>query len=412
MIKKLRIKFISAAMLSLFAVLLLIIGAVNVYNYSNIVHSTDNTLSLLEENNGRFPIRQNKPFDEQIMPDNRKPVSPELPFQSRFFSILINEKGETFAVDTDHIAAIDESTAVLYAQKAVSRNKQKGFVNNYRYLIADEGNLRRVIFLDCTKELDTFKSFLFSSCAVSVLGMAAVFALLLVLSGRIIRPVSDSYEKQKRFVTDAGHEIKTPLTIIDADTELLEMEIGENEWLKDIRSQTQRLGKLTNDLIYLSRMQEEQKRLQAIDFPISDVTAETAASFHSRAITEQKEFLAAIEPMLCYKGDENAIRQLISILLDNALKYSDPNSHIHLSLCREAKGIRLSVFNKASFVLKDDLPNFFDRFYRADPSRNSKTGGHGIGLSIAKAVAEAHKGRIEARALNDGVICITVFLPL
>lgn len=411
MIRKLRIKFIAVAMISLFAVLAVIMGAVNIFNYQSTVNSADSTLILLERNDGKFPIRNNRPFEQRV-PDGELFMSPELPYQSRFFSVVISQDGQAVSVDTDHIAAIDHTSAVLYAQKAVKAQRQKGFMGSYRYLLSENAGTYRVIFLDCAKELGTFRTFLLASCGISMLGIAAVFVLILFLSGRIIRPVSESYEKQKRFITDAGHEIKTPLTIIDADAEVLEMELGENEWLRDIRNQTKRLSALTNDLIYLSRMQEEQTHLQVIDFPISDVVAETAASFHSLALTQQKDFSAAIEPMLSYSGDEKAIRQLVSILLDNALKYSDQNSPIHLSLGKSGKSLNLSVYNTASALSKEDLSQLFDRFYRTDPSRNSQTGGHGIGLSIAKAIAQAHKGKISAWAPDSSTICITVILPL
>ena len=411
MIKKLRFKFVLAAMLSLFAVLFVIIGAVNVLNYQSIVSDADSTLYLLEQNDGKFPIRDKRPFG-QMAPNGNTHVSPELPYQSRFFSVVIDKSGGVVSADTEKIAAVDYDTAVSYAKRVVLSKRENGFMGRYRYLLSNIGENYRVIFLDCTKDLDTFSTFLLSSIAISLLGLLAVFVLIFLLSGRIVRPFSESYEKQKRFITDAGHEIKTPITIIDADAEVLEGEIGESEWLSDIKTQTRRLAELTNNLIYLSRMQEGNDRIQSIDFPISDVVRETALSFNSRALTEQKNLSVFTEPMLSYKGDEKAIAQLVSILVDNAVKYSDAESEIYVSLRKNGKNLDLSVYNRASGVETQNLDRLFDRFYRDDPSRNSKTGGHGIGLSIAKAISEAHKGKIVAWSPENGMICITVLLPM
>lgn len=179
-----------------------------------------------------------------------------------------------------------------------------------------------MIFLDCRKFLTTFRSFLFSSIAVSFCGFCAVLILVAVLSKRVIRPFVESQEKQKRFITDAGHELKTPLTIIEADRSILELEYGENEWLSDIQLQTRRLTGLTNDLIYLSRMEEEPIRERFIEFPLSDMLEEIAGSFQNLARTQGKNFEQEIEPMISLHGDEKAIRQMISVLLENALKYS------------------------------------------------------------------------------------------
>lgn len=167
--------------------------------------------------------------------------------------------------------------------------------------------------------------------------MLAVFLLLVFFSGRIVKPVSESYEKQKRFITDAGHEIKTPLTIIDADAELVKLECGESEWLDDIKKQTKRLTALTNDLIYLARMEEGQKNAVRIEFPLSDVVDETAESFRARAINENKQLEINIQPGLAYIGDEKAVRQLVSILVDNAVKYADSEGKIKVRFNKRSR---------------------------------------------------------------------------
>ena len=242
------------------------------------------------------------------------------------------------------------------------------------------------------------------------MGVTAVFLLVVVLSKKAIEPVAQSYEKQKRFITDAGHEIKTPLTIIDADTTILEMEYGENEWLSDINIQTKRLADLTNDLIYLSKMEEENKKMETIEFPFSDVVEEVAQSFQNLATVQKKVFQMDIKPMVSIKGDEKSIRQLISILLDNAVKYCGENGNIRLSVWKKGKSTMMSVYNTTKEMKKENLDHLFDRFYRTDESRNSQTGGYGIGLSIAQAVVIAHKGKIQASSEDGRSLLITVTL--
>ena len=235
--------------------------------------------------------------------------------------------------------------------------------------------------------------------------------MIVWLSGKIIKPVTESYEKQKQFITDAGHEIKTPITIIDADTEVLEMELGENEWLKDIQTQTKRLTSLTKDLILLSRMEEDKPQMTMIEFPFSDLVEETAQSFQALAKAQNKIFTITVQPMLALKGDEKTLRQLISILLDNALKYSPHSGVISLSLQKQMRNICLTVENTVESLPAGNMDYLFDRFYRGDKSRNSKSGGYGLGLSIAKAIVSIHKGKIRIFSKDGSVLTVKVVLP-
>ena len=276
--------------------------------------------------------------EETAIRDRNAVRRQEMPYESRFFSVTVNDAGDVLSVDTGKIAAVDMADAVEYAQEALESGKERGFIDDYRWRKADTEDGALLLFLDCGRNLDTFRSFLLTSIAVSALGLLAVFLLILAFSGRVVRPVAESYEKQKRFITDAGHEIKTPLAIIEADADVLEMELeGESEWLSDIRLQTRRLTDLTNDLVYLSRMEERADAAPFVDFPLSDVVDETAQSFHSRAMQKRQTFTGEIERNLTLHGDEKAIRQLVSILLDNAVKYAPEDGVIRLKLARQGK---------------------------------------------------------------------------
>lgn len=424
MIKKLRAKLILACMFSLAVVLLVILGGVNLMSYQKVVSDADTVLSLLAANDGAFP-KLRAPQEEKDegyfapfgtpggKPNlfNQRIMSPETPYESRFFSVLLGEDGQAVETDTGQIAAVDAEQATDYAQKAAASGKTSGFLDDYRFLVQNESGGIRVIFLDCGRSLSSFRTTLLASVSLAVLGLAAVLFLLLILSRRIVRPMAESYEKQRQFITDAGHELKTPMTIISADADLAEMECGENQWLTDIRRQAQRLTALTNDLIYLSRMEEEQPKLQYIDFPISDVVEEMAQSFAAPARSQDKDFQVQVQPMLSFKGDEKGIRQLVSILLDNALKYSSPGGQLALRLEKQGRNLLLTVSNTCAQLMEQDkLPHLFDRFYRTDQSRNSQSGGYGLGLSIAKSIVSAHKGKIRAESPDGTQLTIQVIL--
>lgn len=415
MIKKLRIKFITATMLSLFIVLFSILGMMSLLNYQEIITDADKILSVLSDYDGKFP-KEFGPYDKLDPPkkfQKEDPLfSPEMPYESRYFFVIVDEEGNAISADTGKIAAIDTSAAIEYAKTAWQTGSHKGFIQDYRYVMNPFGGETQIIFLDCGRSLNTFRSFLFTGIGVCAVGLFSVFLLIVLFSRRIVKPFSENYEKQKRFITDAGHELKTPLTIIDADTEILEMDLGENEWLRDIQNQTKRLAGLTNDLILLSRMEEEENKIQMIEFPISDMIEEVVGTFQGLAKTQKKEIIAEIEPMVSLYGDEKTLRQLTTILLDNAVKYSDEGGQIIASFTKLKNVVKFTVRNTTESISVDHVEHIFDRFYRMDRSRNSQTGGYGLGLSIAAAIVNTHKGKIAAETKDGKYLLITVILPI
>lgn len=408
MIRKLKIKFVLLAMISLLILLVSIVTGMNIFNYNSVVSDADVTLDLLSGNKGDFPD-----FDGERPPMLPPFMRIETPYESRYFSVLLDESGNILQTDTRRVKAINEADAVIYGQKAFQTGKERAFLKEYRFIRTSEGTVTRIIFLDCGKQLHTYRKFLISSICMSTAGFLCFFGVIIFFSGKILKPVTESYEKQKRFITDAGHEIKTPLAIIKADADVLEMEFGENEWLDGIRDQIQRLSGLTSDLVYLSRMEESDSDIPMIEFPISDVVSETAMSFQALAQTQNKAFLCEIPPMLSYTGNEKAIRQLVSILMDNALKYSPEHGQISIALKKTSRQLCISVYNtSAQPITGEQLAHLFERFYRADSSRSSQSGGYGIGLSVAKAIAAAHNGKITANSPDGSSLEVVVQLPV
>ena len=426
MIKKLRKKFIILSTISLLLLLGIIVISSNLLTYRELVDKADIVLEMIAERGGR-PMHMQPPdkkeFPREDMsekPDRffaKKFLSPEIMYEARFFTANISLDGQITSVNTDSIAMIDDEEAEKYAKQVYNKKNDKGFLNDFRYIKYHKDSDIYVIFLDCGRNLFTFKNALLINCLISFAGLLAIFIIIVFFSKKIVRPVSESYEKQKQFISVAGHEIKTPITIIDADAEILSMEIGEdNEWLQDICKQTKRMALLTNDLLTLSRMDENRQQFTMIDFPISDVVCETVQSFQSLSRSKGRNITTEITPMLSCHGDENSLRQLVGILLDNAIKYTKEKEDgtcedILLRLEKKNHNIYLTVKNSSEPVSDEQLRQFFDRFYRTEQSRDSESGGYGLGLSIAKSIVEAHKGRITATAQDLGMVQITVVLP-
>ncbi|MCU6762186.1 Signal transduction histidine-protein kinase BaeS [uncultured Roseburia sp.] len=406
MIAALRRRFILVAMCSLLAVLTAVICTINVTNYQKVLERTDGLLEMLADHDGQFPesIKGQRPEENP-----KDTFSPETPYETRFFTVNLDKYQNVVQINTRNIAAVTDKQAEMYAADVVEKNKKSGFLSVYRYKMVTEDEGTLLIFVDCRQELDTIRIFALTSIFVSGFGLLAVFLLVVFFSRIVLRPVAESFEKQKQFITDASHEIKTPLAIIDANTEVVEMEYGESQWTQSTKNQIHRLVNLTQQLIILARMDEERTKQQMTDFSLSDAVEESALPFQVMAETKKKSLNLQIKSGITCHGDEKAIRQLIVQLLDNAVKYSSGTGNIELRVLQKGKKCMISVLNDAPELSEGNLDILFERFYRLDSSRNSKTGGSGIGLSVVKAIVEGHKGRISAYC-RKGKLEITILL--
>ncbi len=405
MIKRLRRKFVLIAVLSLFLVETVIIGAINIINVCQLNSRSDDLLDMIIENDGKFPdvkgIHDKPPEGDRFGGIDGR-FDPETKYITRYFTVRTDGGGSVVSIDPSHIAAVTSGEAAEYAEEALDREAERGWCGNYKYAVSESSDGKLLVFVDCRSQLETRYQFLSVSLAIGIAGLAVVSVLVAVFSKRAIRPVFESMEKQKQFITDAGHEIKTPLAIISANAEVLELTCGSSEWTDSIKNQTARLGELIKNLLTLSRTDEEIKTVFE-KFNISDAVYDAASPFKTLASSGGKTLSVDIENEIEYFGDEGMIRQLVSILLDNAVKYADDGGEIKLSLKKAHKLIELSVYNPCSAEPECEPSRLFDRFYRADSSRSRDTGGYGIGLSIAKAICEAHKGKISAEYKNGGI---------
>ena len=406
MVEKLRKKFILISVSAVFVVVFIIALSSNLANYAQIERNTDELLGVLVENDGYFPKKVNHDFEFKLPPK----MSPEAPFSTRFFTVKTDNQGNIFEVDTGKISAASNEQALNYANNVLNSKKTSGFIDDYKYKIANKEYGLFIVFVDVGRDLQIFYSFLRSSLIIGLIGIVAVFIIVLIFSKRAIAPIAESYEKQKQFITDAGHELKTPLTIISTNTDVLEIENGENQWTKSIHNQVLRLSNLVESLVSLTRMDEEKNQLTKKNFSLSDLVLGTAEQFQELSKSYDKDLVLNIEKGISYYGDEQSIILLTSILLDNALKYALKGSSISISLNKLGKHYILQTINQADDLNVGSYDIFFERFYRSNSSRNSKSGGYGIGLSLAKSIVLKHKGKIKAESIDGKTIIFSVQL--
>lgn len=405
--EKLRRKFIFIAVFAGFIVLFFIGTFINLSNYIQIGKRADDLLKVLVENDGYFPQKEGGHKEN----DGLSPKIPkEAPFSTRFFSVKIDEDNNLMTVDTGKISAITTEQAMTYANQVLKTSQMKGYMDDYRYMIAKKDYGSVLVFMDCSQDLQMFYGSLKNSILIGIAGILAIFILVFIFSKKAIAPIVESYEKQKQFITNASHELKTPLAIISTNTEVIEMDYGENQWTKSILNQVKRLSELIGGLVCLARMNEEENQLIKVEFSLSDAITEAIEPFKALGKSCNKDLILEIENNISYIGNEENIRQLVEILLDNAIKYGLDESPIKISLKSNGKKQILQVENQGSNLETGNCNVLFERFYRKDGSRNSETGGYGIGLSIAKAIVEKHKGKINAECHDARTIIFRVQL--
>lgn len=400
MINKYRKKFILITMLSLLGVLVVLIGSINLSNYLRTKRDRDMILEKLTSSEDIFvaPEEQNP---EMPPKDNASPMGPEFRFQVRFFEVTLDSNNELVSMKLDHIASISESDAYNYAIAIAKKDRTKGYYQNYRYLVTTSDANKTYTFLESSREISINRSFLLISSSISLIGYLIVFVLITLLSKIVVKPFYQNMEKQKRFITDASHELKTPLTIINADIDVIELDSGENTWTQSIRKQTARLANMTKKLTLMAKMDEEVHNFEMSDVKIGEVLRVAVEDYYAVFNNNDKAINLDCDFDQTIKASEELINELFFILLDNANKYSLGDIDIHTKL--DKNHLTITFANPAD-VPDGNLDYLLDRFYRLDEARNSKSGGSGIGLSIAKAIMDIHHGKISIKGLNKTII--------
>lgn len=437
MVKQLQKKFIISAMLAVTILLVVLIGGINVFNYLTTSGDNDRLMEMLgnsfenstmwnadttdntqppqsitgtQQNTADASGNQNDtgfvPQDNGTKPPDDKKNNgfgrhdKNAVNSARYAAVAIDKNGNIIRTDVTHISSLteDEATAITEALKNTASGT--GAYSGYLYRISDTRTGGRIIILlDNGMQISSFFTVLFISVGAGIFGWLLMLLLVILLSKKTIAPVARSIEKQKQFVTNAGHEIKTPLAIILANTDAMELHNGENKWSKNIRAQTLRLSGLMQNLLMLAKMDENSAKLPMCSFDISTAAEDTVSAFIEPAALKGVMIEQDIQKGLQLNGNRDSIVQLMTVLLDNAVKYTVSGSMIRAKLSGNEKNITLSIANTCEPI--DHPEKLFDRFYRGDSARTQKNGGYGIGLSVALAIAELHKGTITAENITD-----------
>lgn len=395
MIDRLRRKFILISTVSVFSVLTAIFAVMCVMNRVQLNHTMDTLADAIVANDGVFPKQDEygRPFPSGsgLHTDI---ITEETPFSTRFFAVWLDEENCITNVNVDSVFSITEEQAQSYVEDALNLNSERGWVTDYRFRIFQPEDGTAIVFVNGEMNRMMSNRVLLTALFILLGSGIAVLVLIIIISKRAVHPVEESYKKQKQFITDANHELKTPLTLILSDLDILEGELGKNEWLDDMRSEGERMRNLINQLVTLSRMDEDHANLCVCPFDLSNAVLDTVSEFQSLAGERKKKLEVKVEQSIEYRGDEGLIRRLLAILLDNAVKYCDEGGKIRVAACSRRRPT-IIVENTYAGAGDLELGRLFDRFYRADKARTFN-GSFGIGLSIARAIARNHHGDIYA----------------
>lgn len=331
--------------------------------------------------------------------------------EARYFYIIFDKNNRPRTINVDNISDISEYKALATYHEAYETGELDGFYNDYRYCIYEKEKRTIAIFVLRSNMIDDVKKTAVSLIEGSCVGIGIMLLVLIFASKLIVMPIAKAHRKQKEFITSASHELKTPITVIRADADILLMDDENNEWLADIKKQAENLTTMTNNLVTLARMDERNGNIPRIDFPVSELAGEVVHSYNALAMDFGKHFSYDIKPNLSCCGDAASVRQLFTILLDNAFKYSPDNGNINFILSSSGNYITLCVTNDVEHIDKGLTDRMFDRFYRAD-STSARITGHGLGLSIAKAIVAEHNGSIKAKANGEHEIIIKAQLHI
>lgn len=412
MIKRLQYKFILVTMVALIIVMTIVVAGINLVSNYRYNYEADQFLQILSENDGQLP-----PLESIDMPLHGLfglpfRITQETLYEMRYLFIKVDRLGTITQVNIDKTIPVTSYEAIKMAKQILTTSSKKGYIEDFRYLVSDQGSGNMLLFLDCTNSLARQKSLLGISTIVGIISIILVLVIVAAFSKQVIRPFVENAEMQKRFITDAGHELKTPLAIIAVNTEVMEMQAGKNEWTDAIHHQISRLDDLIRRLLSLSRLNEQQLAEQnLININISEMAQNIIDEFKILIESRGKSLTWEIDNDLHIRGEASSIEQLLSILIDNAISHSTENGQILFSLKSEQEQIKCQISNACDTFDVYSINRLFDRFYRVDSSRARSSGGFGIGLSIARTIVENHKGKITVDSADNHSIVFKVLLP-
>ncbi len=344
-----------------------------------------------------------------LPPDDKEPKRDERQFRlSTFYSVAYSETGEVMKIDNGNENMRSDEAILEIASSLLSGGKTSGKEGNLLYLVAEYRDFTLVAMIDGTLDNDNQTVLLKQILIIGAISTAILLVVSVFIARRIVKPLEENDKRQKRFISDAGHELKTPIAVISANSELLKRQIGENEWLSNIDYENERMSELVKQLLFLSKAERGDAIKEPLD--LSKLVSGEVLPFETLAFEKGKQIESEIENGLNAEGNQSQLKQLVSIFLDNALSHGIGNK-ISLSLKREKNSAVLTVSNDAKEMSEEELTRLFDRFYRRDEARSEDGSHYGLGLSIAQAVVKSHGGDIRAEQ-KDGRVIFIATLPL
>lgn len=411
MFKKSKRKIVASIMLILVLLLAGTFCTIYLASYRDMTEENRDLLNRYVESyvypkaeNGEGPDIQGE-RDERGDPRGKHPML-EL---STFYSVVFSPEGEVLAVDNGDVSAYSEAELTRLAEEIRGEEKEDGMKESLLYEKKDKGDYILVAFLDNTLMLESAGTLVNYTLIFGGVALVLIFFLANYLAGRIVAPLEENYERQKQFVSDAGHELKTPAAVINANLELLERETGENQWLSNIQYENQRMSALITQLLDLARAENASPQMEPVD--LSRLVWGEALPFEPVAYEKGLALNSSIEEEIWVNGNSVQLKQLTSILIDNGIRHGSQGKEVCLELKRMKNNAVLSVANEGREIPEEQRKHLFERFYRRDQARAAEDNHYGLGLAIAKAIAQAHKGSIQVQC-RDGMVIFLVKLPL
>lgn len=417
MIKKLRLKFILVSMSGVLLVLVIIFATQNYLMIKSSEEQTNRLLQSVVMTDGNMENLHEKPDGVGFPPDKDqktgglRPPAQETLRGAKFFYVKFDSAGNVLESDVSHMADLSAGDAASYAQGALKSGSRSGTAGGYQFLCGQKEYGTIVALAQRDVETNMLRQLITISAAAVIGGVLVFLVLVLLLSKWAVGPVKTAFERQRQFISNAGHELKTPITIIAANADVLHREIGDNKWLSYIQNQNERMAALVNDLLTLARTDESGQKPQLERFNLSGACMDCALEFESTAYEGGKAFLTDIQPDILINGNEAMLKQLLYILVDNALKHSDQNGEVRVTLKRMGSKAALEVYNTGEGIPPEERDKIFERFYRSDSSRSRETGGYGLGLAIGKSIVELHRGKISVQSEQGKWTRFIIILP-
>lgn len=402
---QLRNRFILVSMLTVGLVLSALVGAINLVNYRSMYRRADFVTQLITEHGGVFPTN----LSQSMSALQEYGLTAESPYSMRYFSVLSSPGRDIITTNRDNIVAITGEEIQALVIRVMTGEKTIGTTDHFRFRKTPLSNGTIYVFLDMSQSIKNFQDTLHISQLLLLATMIIVFFVIRFLSEKAVEPIIEVLDRQKLFINDAGHELKTPLAIIASATDVLELTEGENQWTGSIKKQVERMNHLIQDMLTLSRY-DDLKRLSLNPVKLSRVVS--AVSLEMKPLLEDRELTLRISQADDYTvlGNEESLITLFRTLLDNAIRYSAPGETITLASRRSGSHVLIDLTNPFPDFPEDQLEKIFERFYRADASRSRNTGGSGIGLAMARTIAQANGADIRAIKPSQDAITFQVRL--